>query len=92
MTYRDRMYQRWENEDEAYYRRHVLDETVKSYDIGGVFALVLSSDDSNLQGYYKNHTTGMTFQLDCDGLTRGKIIRMMWDKAREIKPELEGAV
>jgi len=89
MTYRERLFDQWEKEDEAIYRRHVYDDSVRSYNIGDVFALVLTEEpDGRLHGYYKVHKTNMTLTLDGEGMTRGKILKMMWDKAREINPAL----
>ncbi|AEW47333.1 hypothetical protein BCB4_0101 [Bacillus phage B4] len=60
------------------------EEEFKSYNIGGVFQLVLKKEDNGFSGYYKVHKTNQTFAYDGTGLSKKSILRDFWDKAKSL--------
>ncbi|UNA01646.1 DnaB-like helicase [Bacillus phage vB_BcgM] len=59
-------------------------EELKPYNIGGIFQLFLKEESNGFSGYYKVHKTGETITYDGTGLTKKKVLKYFWDKAKSL--------
>ncbi|QEM43301.1 hypothetical protein CHOTACABRAS_247 [Bacillus phage Chotacabras] len=72
------------DEEREMYDNLCYGEELKRYDIGGIFQLVLKEEDNGFSGYYKVHKTNKTFTYDGTGLSKKKIMKIFWDKAKKL--------
>jgi hypothetical protein len=54
-----------------------------TYDIGGVYELVMVKRVDGYSGHYTNLKTGMTCTFSAPGMSKKQILTKFWDRAKE---------